>query len=176
MSTLNTKLLARIQASKTTVLDAGDQIAKHEIEAKVTWPNGTASNKAETVYSDEGTVASGAFVNLDLTALVQKDADDNTIETITLTQVKAVMIKNTSTSGSIVIGGGTDGAAAADAWALTGGLFTADADKITIPAGAAFMWTAPAGVSVTNLTADIFCIAGVTAEQTYDIVIIGDIT
>ena len=79
-----------------------------------------------------------------------------------------------SAANYLAVGGGTNGASAADAWALAGGPFSADSTIIHIPAGGGWLWYDPAGVAVTNATADILALGGVTTTQSYEIIIVGE--
>jgi hypothetical protein len=43
-----------------------------------------------------------------------------------------------------------------------------------VSAGGFLLWTDPAGVAVTNTSADVLNLQGVSATQTYDIIIMGE--
>ena len=171
---LASKLNLRLEATRTIALDGGTQKSLHAWEEALAWGTGTAASQADEVWSDKATVGSGAFTNLDLKALAQLDTGAVTLRTVDFAVIKGVFIRNLSASGSLKVGGGTGGASAADAWALAGGMFETDASIVSIPFGGGLFWYDPAGVAVTNSTADILALGGVSATQTYEIIIIGE--
>lgn len=174
---LDTKIAYKVSATKSDTLDRGSQKALHEIDVTLGWPSGTAASQADEIWSDTRTVNAAAFDNLDLTNLTQLDSSGGTLRSsISFAVVKLVLIRNVSTSGHVLVGGGTDNGSAADAWALAGGMFQTDASLCAIPFGGALLWYEPAGVAVTNSSADVLCVGGVTANQTYQIIILGEST
>ena len=173
--TLASKLKLRLEATRTVGLDQGTQRATHAVDVDTTLPDGTSASQADEVWSDSRTVNAGAHDNHDLTDLDQLDDDGDTVRSgITFAGgVVALAIENKSSSDYLEVGGGTDGAGAADAWAGAGLLFKDDSDIISIPAGGCLFWFAPAGAAVTNSSADILHIGGITSNQDYEIAIIG---
>lgn len=174
---LQTKIALSVEGVRSAALDAGSLKEVHAVDFAATWPSGTSTSQADEVWSDTRTVNAAAHDNLDLTSLTQLDSSGGTVRAgISFAVIKAVHVVNTSSSGYLVIGGGTDGAAAADAWALAGGMLSSDASIVHVPAGGTFTWSDPAGVAVTNSSADILHFGGVTANQTYKVVIVGEST
>lgn len=173
---LSTNIDLTVRAIRSTVLDSGTLKDGHLLEVALQWASGTGASEADAVWSDRRSVTAAAHDNLDLTALAQLDTSGNTVRTVALAVVKLIMVRNRSTSGYLVIGGGTDGAAAADAWALTGAPFAADAALAHLQAGGVWLWLDPAGVAVTNSSADVLHLGAISANQSYDILIIGEST
>lgn len=172
---LTTTIELAIRAARSQALDRGSVRDDHVVELpRLVWPSGTSESQADTVWSDRRTVNAAAHDNLDLTSLAQLDSAGATVRTVAFAVVKLILILNRSTSGYLAVGGGTDGAAAADAWALTLAPFAADAAIAHVPFGGGWMWFDPTGVAVTNSSADILHLGGISANQTYDIIIIGE--
>lgn len=153
-----------------------------KIEQDATWASGTGAGQVDEVWMGEGTVAAAAFVNLDLKALAQIDDDSVAIRTIDFASIKTVTVKNITAgaTGYLTIGGGTDAASAADAWAGVDTPFLTDASICALQTPnsasndrAVWKWTSQAGGTVTNTSKDILCLGGVTATQTYQIIITG---
>ena len=176
--TVATKILLRLQATRKVALNGATQSVPASVEGEVTWPTGSGASQADEVWVENaGSVGAGLFDNLDLKALAQIDEDADTERTIDLANVKAILIVNTSSSGSLTIGGGVDDAGGARAFAgATNYPFVDDSDKSTLvgAAGAYWFWSNPAGGTVTNDATDILCLGGVGSTQTYEIIIVGD--
>lgn len=175
---LTTSILARIQGTRKVGMGLGTQVYPATVEENLAWPDGTAVSKANEMWTDDaGSVAAAAHVNLDLFAAVQVDAAGATTgRTVSFAKVKALFIRNTSAANYLVIGGGTDGAAAADAWidaVGTEGWLLADSDLLHLPAGGCLLMEFPSGVTVTDGSSHILHLGGITSTQTYEIIIIG---
>lgn len=164
-----TKIAIDIEAGRTVSLDQGSSRAMHALAESLSWPSGTAASQADEVWSDQREVASGANDDLELDSLTQVDADGNTVRSVSLAVVKLVYIRNISTSGRVDVG-----AAASNPWAGAGLPFVDGSDKAAIPFGGGWLWYDPAGVAVSNGSADVLRVAGVTATQTYQIIIVGE--
>lgn len=173
---LNTKIALKIEAVDVTQMDQGVSKILHELELALGWPDGTAVNTANEVWSDSRTITAAAFENFDLTALAQLDDGAVTLRTIDFATIKAILIKNTSTAGRLRVGGGTNNGSAVDAWALNGAPWISDASMTDIPFGGWFAWGDPTGVAVTGTSADILSLGALVANQTYEMVIIGKAT
>jgi hypothetical protein len=169
-----TKILARIQATRTVGMGVGTQKYPATVEEALDWPDGTSASTADEMWTDDaGSVGAGANDDLDLTALAQLDDDgDATGRTVNFAKIKLLFIRNTSSAGNLAVG-----AAAANPWidsVGTEGWLDAASDILNIPNGGFEMIGFPAGVVVTNGASDILRIAGVGSTQTYEIIIIGD--
>ena len=170
---LSTTIKLTLSSTRTLVLDLGSFREPHVVDYDVTWPTGTAVNQADEVWSDSRSLAVGSE-NLDFTALPQVTSTGVAVRTVAFAVIKAIIIRNTSASGRLVVGGGSTGAGAADAFAGTGYPFATDASETEIPFGGAWVWTDPTGVAVTNGATDILHIEAVGATQTYEIEIVGE--
>jgi len=169
-------------ATRTVPMPSNGRPWSPRIEQDATWANGTGAGQVDEVWMGEGTVAAGAFVNLDLKALAQVDDDSVAIRTIDFASIKKITVKNITAgaTGYLTIGGGTGAASAADAWAGADTPFLTDAtiNALQTPNSATndravFKWTSQTGGTVTNTSKDILCLGGVTATQTYQIHITG---
>lgn len=174
---LTTSTLCRIAATLSAPMYAGTAQIPGTVSLDLALANGTGANQNNMAWWDaNGSVGIGAFDNLDLTSLAQLDEDAGTLWTVVFSKIKSLLIYNKSTSGYMRVGGGTDGAPAADAWigAAGEGWLTADADKLDIPPGGVCHMVFPpaAGVSVGGGN-NILCLAGVTAVQSYEIILTG---
>jgi len=176
--TLTTKILARVIGTRKVAFGLGTQSFPATLEESLDWPDGSGASQADEMWTKEdGSVAAGAHDNWDLKALPHEDTDDDTERTIDLANIKLLFLRNTSSSDYLVVGGGTDGAGAADAWVDavgTEGWLADDSDLIHVPAGGCLLMAFPSGVTVTNATADILHIGGITSTQTYELMLIGD--
>ena len=154
------------------------------VENDASYASGTGSGQVDEVWTSSATVADGVFVNLDLNALDQLDDDGVTIRsTINFANIKLIQVKNVTAgaTGYLTVGGGTDAGSAADAWAGVTTAFLTDASIIALPTPnsatndmSVFKWTSYVGGTVTGAgAADILCLGGVTATQTYEIIIVG---
>lgn len=170
---LNTQVKLTLTATRTLTLDQGSVTEPHRVDYDVTWPDGTAVSQADEVWSDRRTLAIGGE-SLELDALPQTTSAGGAMRTVAFGVVKGIIIRNTSTSGRLVIGGGSTGAGAADAFAGTGYPFATDAAEAEIPFGGAWAWFDPTGVAVTNGATDILRVEAVGAQQTYEIEIVGE--
>ena len=171
-------ILMRHSVARKVGMGIGTQTTPLTVETRTTYPNGTSTAQADAVWGDgAGSVAAAAFDNINLFALTELDDDgDATGRTISLAKVKTLAIRNTASAGSLLVGGGTGGGGAADAWidAGTEGWLAADSDLLRIAAGDAVAFTFRAGVTVTNTTSHILCLAGIGSTQTYEILVTGD--
>ena len=162
-----------LSGSEVQTLDKGAGSIRHAIEQSANLPSGTADGQVNEIWSDTRTLAVGSE-NLELDNLTQLDSAGATMRTVAFAVVKGIVVRNTSASGRIALGGGTTGAGAADAFAGAGYPFAADASEVDIPFGGCWSWYDPVGVAVTNAATDILHVEAFTATQTYEIVIIGE--
>jgi hypothetical protein len=128
--------------------------------------DGTGANKAQIVFHDEVTRATGGTDSYDLSGGI-----NHAFGVATFSKVKAILIHNKETvSGrSLQVGGGA-------ACLAAGQVFANTSDIINVPAGGILLLTSPVdGFTVTNSTADTLAIANACGSNiTYDIVIIGE--
>lgn len=164
---LSAKLLAQVTATQTTVLDLGTgtlPLTKREL---VELTNGTTAGKADKMFSDTRTINASSSEDLDLAGVLT----DAFGATITLTRVKAIMVKASSANSNNVVVGN----ASSNAWAtLLGATHT-----VTLRPGSTLMVIAGSadatGYAVTAGTGDILKVAnsGAGTSVSYDIIIIG---
>jgi hypothetical protein len=178
--TVVTDITSTVKALRAYSLPGGEAVREFpEVSHVLSLPDGTATSTADDVYVFTETITATAHTNLDLFALSQEDSAGTTLRAIIMANVKAILIKNTNTAGGagyIQIGGGTDGAGAADAWAGVTTPFETDASTSIVPPGGHWQWYSPTGGTVTNSTANILHLGALSANQTYEIIIIGDHT
>lgn len=130
--------------------------------------DGAGANKAESMFSDQRTLAASATENLDL-AGVLLDAFGNAI---TFNKVKAIIIAAAAgNTNDVVVGGHATAAFSAPFGDVT--------DKVNVKPGGLLVLMAPDanGYAVTATTADMLTVtnsAGTTGV-TYDVIIIGEV-
>ena len=139
---------------------------------------GSGVGKGNEIWHDQRTLATAANDDLDLAG----GLTDAFGQSIVFTTVRYLAIRNTSTTDTLLVGGGSDGAGTA-AWSTP---FGDASDKLRIRMAATSTntawWQLPApdatGYVVTAGTADILRIAHeatTSASVVYDIVIIGEV-
>jgi len=166
---VQTSISIDVQAARSVTLDQGTSKALHALTEALSWPSGTAASQADEVWSDKRVVAAAANDDLELDNLTQSDSSEGTVRSVSFAVVKLIFVRNVSTSGRIDIG-----AAGSNPWAGAGFPFVDGSDKAAVPFGGGWLWYDPVGVAVSDGSADVLRIAGVTAEQTYRILIIGE--
>lgn len=125
--------------------------------------NGTGSGNANSVFTDERTLAGVTSEDLDLAASLA----DAFGQTKTFTKVKEIMIEHRGTSGNIEVGG-----AATNQFL---GILKAATDKIILQPGGCFYWSDPVGATVTAGTSDLLKVNNLGAgAQNYRITIVGE--
>jgi hypothetical protein len=166
---LKTTIDLSVQAAHGFTLDQGSSNLFHKVAEALSWPSGTAASQADEVWSDSRTVNSGANDDLEMDNLSQVDSSGAAVRSVSFAVVKLVFIRNVSTSGSLEVG-----APGATAFAGTGYPFKDDSDIACVPFGGGWLWYDPTGVAVTNGATDVLRVSGVTANQTYQILVIGE--
>lgn len=130
-----------------------------------TFENGTGTGQANKMWSDTRTLADNTSESLDLAGSLT----DSFGAAITFAKIKAIIIRNKSTTQALAVGGAASNQFIN--WVAN------SSDIINIPAGGMFMLTAPAGFAVTASTGDLLKIANGSAGQStdYDIVLFGTV-
>lgn len=130
--------------------------------------DGTDANEAEAAWQPDGgeqTLLNGATSTLDLTALTRALFDDTL--SLTLVTVRAILITNTGTSGTLVVGG-----AGTNEWSEP---FGADGDLVEVPAGSPMILSnLRTGWDVDNSNKNLK-LAASGGDVTYEMAIIGTI-
>jgi len=122
-----------------TAFLAGD-LAEARVPAIVNpfgWTYGTGANSVNIVYADSITLTDGSDTTLDL--FVSGTLLDIFGRVLTMSAIKFLYIKNTSTDSGLLIGGG----AANDLL-----IFAATSDIVYVPSGGVFLWSCPSAAGV----------------------------
>lgn len=168
MPTLRAQLNALCVAELMNAIDIGTPKYTPDITYPIVLEDGTGANQAKIIWTDKRQIAASGNDDLDLAGGIV-DALGNTI---TMTRLKAIILKALATNVNDVLVGG---AAAAQITTL----FGASGDLIRVKPGGVFMLIAPdaTGYVITATTADILRItngAGGTAVD-YEITLIGTV-
>lgn len=155
--TVSGNVSAGIRASWRKDLDIGALGNAPTLSFDQALANGDAANQINNAIADTGTVSDGAPVTVDLDGGTDPGGD-----TVNATAVKALLIKNASSSGSGFTVGGTF-----DSWLGASG----DAVKV-MPGGMLLLVAPSAGYAVTADTADGLTITAVSEDQDYEVIVL----
>lgn len=146
---------------RSTGLGVGDAVASmvHTIGFEAQMASGTSDGQIDRVHSVALSVTTSP-TDYDLSGSLTSALGGATTSFVDLV---GIVITNTSTSGNLLVGG--------DAASVP--LFSAVNDVIVVGPGGVFAWYAPAGIGVTNSTADVLQIAASTGTVTGKMVLIG---
>lgn len=162
---LTTIIRAAISGVLKGTADFGTPNYPLPFHSEIILKNGTGSNQADLLFSDQRSLNASANEEHNLTG----GLTDPLGQTLTFVKVKAILIRAAiGNGGNIVVGGAT-----ANAFL---GPFADATDKINIPAGGVLQLAAPAaGWAVTGGTGDLLRIENSDggAAATYDIVLVG---
>lgn len=159
MSSLNGFLAAVLQATNTKAMDLGTAKEEPVYTARMEFAPGTGAGQADLVFADRRTLANDSSEELDLAGTLKNAFGDNQV----FVKVKGLLVKNLSTTQTLIIGG-----AAANAWAAWVG---AANDVIKIGPGGWHAFGEPAGFAVTADTGDLLKIANGAAGDPADYII-----
>lgn len=166
MTTLNATLAITLAALLESTVDIGTVSHKTDYGPKLVLTNGTGANQANQLFADTRTLAASANESLDLAGTLTNAFG----EVITLTKVRALLIRAAAGNTNNVLVGG----AASNGWATWAGDPT---DVMVVRPGGFVVLAAPdaTGYAVTAGTGDLLKIANSAAGTavTYDIVVIG---
>lgn len=151
--------------STTPTRNANDPLGQKYSNTQA-WAEGAAAGQAEQQFADSRTLTTGSAEELDLSGGLTNAFGD----TVTLTAVKAIYVKNNSTTNHLLFGG-----AAANPWI---GWTTVAASKIEIqPGGVLYMEAQDAdGMAVVAATGDLLRFEHAADDATdivYDLAILG---
>ncbi|MCB9763924.1 MAG: hypothetical protein H6739_29405 [Alphaproteobacteria bacterium] len=120
----------------------------------------------DEVFSDRRTLSASASEVLDLAGSLEKVFGGDNLACAKLHLV-LVVNRNSTAGDDLELG--------PDSTAGVSGLFSDTSDRITIPAGGAFLWHDPNGITVTGGSADELYVAetGGANSVSYDILILG---
>ena len=161
-TTLNARVQLNVTANhtKTSGLVTGKDRLEKVFEQLFT--SGTGSGMADTLFHDERTLTDGSSEDLDIVGTLT----DLFKDTVNLIKVKALIIKNTSTTQTLSVGG-----ASATQFLSWVGSAT---DLVKIPPGGVMALYNPAGYTAAGGTADkLKILNSAGAACIYDIIIIG---
>ena len=120
---------------------AGD-LAEARVPANVNpfgWTYGTGANSVNIVYADSITLTDGSNDTLDL--LASGTLLDVFGRVLTMSAIKFLYIKNTSTDSGLLVGGGA---------VLDLLIFAATSDIVYVPSGGVFLWSCPSAAGVST--------------------------
>ncbi len=166
----STRIGVTAESLRQFTTDNGTAEQEMAVRAIYTLASGTATSQADLVWSDTRTVNAAANDDLDLNDLDLVDTASAVVEAgLNFAVVKLILIVNTNAaggSGNITVGGaGTAFDGAGTPWVAAG-------DVSDVMPGGVFFWYSPVGASTTS--ANELRLAGVTANQTYRIFILGE--
>lgn len=159
-------LLVEFASTLSSVLDHGTATFPAKLSGSYTLANGTGANQAQTVFSDQRTLAASTAEDLDLSGTLT----DAFGATIAFTKVKAICVKAAAANTNDVEVGGqaTNGFST---------IFSDASDVVLVKPGGMFALIAPDanGYAVTAGTGDLLQITngGAGTSVTYDVVIVG---
>lgn len=131
----------------------------HRVLYEKVLANGTSDGQIDRVHSEALSVTTTP-TDYDLSGSLSSDIGAGTTSFV---EVTGILITNDSASGDLQVGG--------DAASIP--LFGAAADYILVKPGGIFVWYAPAGLAVTNSTADVLQIAASTGTVTGKLILLG---
>ena len=162
---VNVDLTAQLQGSYTSTNDLGSVVFNFNQRAFSQLAPGTATGRADRLFSDTRTIAASGTENLDLAGTLT----DPFGATLTFVKVKAIYIKAAAANTNNVCVGG-------HATAAFTGPFSDVTDIICIPPGGVLMLVHPgAGWTVTATTGDMLKVTNSSSGTgvTYDVLILG---
>jgi hypothetical protein len=164
-ASLTSRIEIQVTAKLSSQLDLVAAEAPLAKQSLLDLTNGTGTNQANTVWSDQRTIAASTTEDLDLAGGGLTDAFGVAFAPVKL---KALIVcASSGNTNNVVLGG--------DANAVP--ILSAAATTVTIQPKGCFVLTAPAtaGIAVTAGTGDILQVAnsGAGTSVTYDIIVIG---
>jgi len=170
MDITNVSLNMQISGLVTKTVTNWTPSAKFSVSRSPSLADGTSDNQVNQVWSTTGNLTPSATTTIDLAGGITDLYGD----TVTFAAIKAIIIKNTTTTDA----DGTDplvriGAAAGTVW---NPVFQATSDTVDLPPYGAIMLTAPIdGWPVSDGTSDYLKLANQDADGTasYEIGILG---
>lgn len=158
-----------VNADLQNVLDLVTATSPLASNTTYSFTNGTGANKARTIFSDQRTLTASSTEDIDLSGALT----DAMGQTITMTKMKAFVVKAASANtNNVVIGGNPS-----NGFPMYG-VFADTTDAVSVKPGGMFVYVSPdaSGVGVSAGSADTFKIANSAGSTsvTYDIVVIGE--
>jgi hypothetical protein len=154
---LNAQLTLSILAHESSAGDLSRTLRATPVSYALSLGDGTGANQAQVAWSDSRSIGTTPE-DLDLRSL--SDTRDGAAVAVAFTAIKAVYVRNTHATASLVVGGGS-----------FSGL-----GSLAIPPGGVYFVTAPSdgGFTVNPAAAVNARFAAASGTVTYDIVFIGE--
>ena len=163
-TTLSTSGKINVATALSNDVDAGSASSSQDNTVTIKLTNGTTADKADLTWTDQRTLADSATEELDLAGSLASAFGAS----LTFARVKAIMVKNESTTQVLTVGGAASNAF--EGWISSGG-------TITVRPGGAVAFYAPdvTGYEVTAGTGDLLKVANGAAGDatTYTITVVG---
>lgn len=174
MSVTKIEATAQIKAWTTNTADQTETAPNATFLTRLfdTLLNGTGSDQANQVWADSNTILAGATNQIDTVGTLV----DIYGTTISFTKIKGIILKNTSTTASVLaLGGGTDGAGtnAFDTW-ITSAAADGSERPLVRPGGVFMLYTPDSTAYAASAGSDILSVIETsTLAGAYDIALIG---
>ena len=161
---LEAQVLLSFLAHETDVTDVGRKTRITPVNYWQAFTDGTGAGQAQIVWSDSGT-ATTTPTDLNLAAL--PDTRDGAAVTVTFTAVKAVFVRNKSTTNALNVGG---------SFALTAAAVFPATVLYQVAAGGCYCVVSPTdeGITINPNGVRIARVAAASGTADYDIVFIGE--
>ena len=167
--TATSKLVLKLTGTMSDNADLENAAASLSYEKTHSLTNGTGAGEANQIFSDTRTLALSASEELDLAGGLTDALGD----TVTLTEVKTLVIRASESNGANIVVGGS-------ATNSMSSIFGDPTDKIVLKPGALIALSAGtvgAGYAVTAGTGDLLKIENTdgAASASYDIIVVGTV-
>lgn len=163
---LRCELLLRLKALLTKTADLSTPADDLTLDLRDATVDGTGAGQAGKCWHDQRTISASSNDDLDLAG----GLTDALGQACTFAEIRGLIVRNRSTSGTLSLGGTT---AASNAWVAW---VTGTAPAVVVPAGGTVILWVPTGTAwaVTAGTADILRLGNPGgASITYDLILIG---
>lgn len=170
--TLRAAIDVALRFDAAMTLDMGNPAHTAQDALKTVLANGAAAGQANEAWGDERTLSAASEEELDMAGTVP-GGDEQLVnawgDTIQFAKVKAIFVRNLTTTSTFILQVGGSAANALVNWVV------AATDAVNIGAGGLMLITAPIdGWGVTDETADLLTIKNPNAaEVTYRIILVG---
>jgi len=155
---LNAQVSVSLVAHETAAGDLSRAMRVTPATFAMLFTDGTAANQAQVAWSKSGTAGAAGTTDFTLGSLA--DTRDGAAVTVAFSAIKAVYVRNTATSGSLLLGGLSPGFAAFPA-----------SGTIAIAPGGVYCVVSPSESGFAAATARLAASAGTVA---YEIAVIGE--
>ena len=163
-ASLTSKIVLNVGTTYTGSSGLGTSIETLNLDYSIDLASGSGANQANVIYSASRSLADDVNEVLDLYA--SGTLTDSFGTALTMTRLKTLILYNTSTDASLLVGGGTTPVA----------LFADASDIVTLPPGGKFMMSAPDATGIllsTNKNLKLAHNGTGTSALVYKIIAIG---